>query len=80
MGYQNDKPSMFDDMAPHITAAVQSEIAEQLFDSWIGGHLDEGMFYADYQMALMTDDISVKKRFNEYWEVTPDDDEYLEVG
>lgn len=42
MGYQNDKPSMFDDMAKHISDTVLLDIQEQLFDSWISGHIDEG--------------------------------------
>lgn len=78
MGYQNDKPSMFDDMAKHISDTVLLDIQEQLFDSWISGHIDEGTFIADYEMASMCSDESVKKQFNEYWQVEPGEEYYIE--
>lgn len=79
MGYSNDKPSMFDDMPKHIGDAVISEISDHLFECWIGGHLDEGMFLADYEMAFFTNDPIVRKKFNEYWEVKEGDEHFLEV-
>ena len=78
MGYSNDQPSMFDDMPKHIADAVVQEISEDLFDSWITGHLDEGVFIADYEMANMCSDDSVKQRFNEYWKVEPGEEYYIE--
>jgi len=77
MGYSNDKPSMFDDMPEHIANAIVQEISEELFDNWISGHLDEGMFIADYEMASMSSDESVKKQFNEYWQVEEGEEYYL---
>lgn len=78
MGYSNDKPSMFDDMPEHITNAIVQEISEELFDNWITGHLDEGMFIADYEMASMCSDNSVREKFNTYWDVQPGEEYYLE--
>jgi hypothetical protein len=78
MGYQNDKPSMFDGAPEHVLNAIVQEISEDLFDNWIAGHLDEGMFIADYEMANMCSDDSVKKQFNEYWDVQPGEEYYLE--
>ena len=78
MGYSNDKPSMFDYIAKHISDAVVQEISEELFDSWIAGHLDEGMFIADYEMAEMCSDKSVKEKFNQYWDVQPGEEYYIE--
>jgi len=78
MGYRNDKPSMFDDMPDQIQGAVIQEVSEQLFDSWIENHQDEGMFIADYEMALMSSNPSIKQRFNEYWEIKEDEEYYLD--
>jgi len=78
MGYRNDKPSMFDDMPQHVKDSVMQECQEALFDSWIEGHLDEGMLIADYEMALMSSDNSVRQKFNEYWEIEKDEEFYLE--
>ena len=78
MGYRNDKPSMFDDMPQHIQDSVMQECQEQLFNSWLEMHLDEGMLFADWQMASMSDDDSVRQRFNEYWEIEKDEEFYLE--
>jgi len=78
MGYRNDKPSMFDDMPDQVQGAVIQEVSEQLFDSWIENHQDEGMFIADYEMASMSSNPSIKQRFNEYWEVKEDEEYYLD--
>jgi hypothetical protein len=40
--------------------------------------VDEGTFYADYQIALMSDNNYLKGRFNQFYDLTPEDDEYLE--
>jgi hypothetical protein len=55
-----------------------SDIADHLLAQWLDSQLDEGTFYADYQIALITDDDSVQKDFNEYYELTKDDDEFIE--
>jgi len=78
MGYRNDKPSMFDDMPQHIQDSVMQECQEQLFNSWLEMNLDEGMLFADWQMASLCSDDSVKQRFNEYWEIEKDEEFYLE--
>lgn len=80
MGYSNNKPSMFDDMPQHISDAVIQEISEELFSNWIAGHLDEGMFIADYEIANISSDLNVKKKFNEYWEVEKGEEYFLEVN
>ena len=70
--------SMFDVIGQHIADAVQLEISDKLFDDWCNSNLDEGIFYADWRMASESDDKYVKKYFNEYYEVQPDEEEYLE--
>ena len=69
---------MFDSMPDDITNAVVQEICGELFDAWILGYLDEGMFLADYEMASMTSNTSVKQKFNEYWDVKPGEVYYLD--
>ncbi len=73
-----DKASMFDSYPPHVTDVILQGIAENLLDSWMTSNADEGTFWSDYQIALMCDDDAVQKDFNEYWELTPDEDEYIE--
>jgi hypothetical protein len=73
----SDKPSMFDTYPKHVTDVILQGIADDLLDSWMNNNLDEGTFWADYQIAMMCDDDAVQKDFNEYYELTPDDDEYI---
>jgi len=74
----SDKASMFDSYPPHVVDAILQGIAEDLLDSWMNNNLDEGTFHADREIALMCDDDAVQKDFNEYYELNPDDDEYIE--
>lgn len=73
----SDKPSMFDTYPKHVTDVILQGIADDLLDSWMNNNLDEGTFWADYQIALMCDDDAVQQDFNEYYELSPDDDEYI---
>jgi hypothetical protein len=75
---ETDKPSFMDKYPVHIQDVIMSDIADHLLAQWLDSQLDEGTFYADYQIALMTDDDSVQKDFNEYYELTKDDDEFIE--
>ena len=72
----NDRGSFLDDENQMLIDAVITEISEQLFEDWNSSNLDEGTFYADYQIALMTDDKYIKSKFNEFYELTPEDEEY----
>ncbi len=54
------------------------DIGLKLFEDWNSSNLDEGTFYADYQIALMSDNNYLKGRFNQFYDLTPEDDEYLE--
>lgn len=68
--------SFLDNENEMLIGAIIQEISEQLFEDWNNSNLDEGTFYADYQIALMTDDRYIKSKFNEFYELTPDDVEY----
>ena len=60
-----------------IDAELQ-EIAEQLLDDWIQSNLDEGVMYADYQFASMSDSNYLKGRFNLFYDLKPEDQYYIE--
>lgn len=68
--------SFLDNENEMLIGAIIQEISEQLFEDWNNSNLDEGIFYADYQIALMTDDRYIKSKFNEFYELTPEDEEY----
>jgi hypothetical protein len=60
-----------------IDAEIQT-ISEQLFDEWMDSNLDEGIFYADRRFAEMSDSNYLKGRFNLFYNLTPDDEHYIE--
>lgn len=62
---------------------VQSQldvIADQLLNDWLQSNQDEGVFWSDYQIALMCDSDYLKGKFNQFYNLKPEDSEYLEVG
>jgi hypothetical protein len=60
-----------------IDAELQ-EIAEQLLDDWMNSNLDEGQLYADWRIADMSSSNYLKGRFNLFYDLTPDNQYYLE--
>ena len=60
-----------------IDAEITS-IGEQLFEDWNNSNLDEGTFWADYQIALMCDSNYLKGRFNQFYDLNKDDEYYIE--
>jgi len=55
-----------------------SEIGEQLVQDWINSNLDEGQLYADWCVAEMSSSNYLKGRFNQFYDLTPTDNYYLE--
>ena len=70
--------SFMDNENEMVIDAVCQEIAEHLFEEWNSSNLDEGILYADWRIAQMTDSNYLRGRFNQHWELTPDDEYYLE--
>ena len=70
--------SFMDNENQMVIDAVCQEIGEHLFNEWNESNLDEGILYADYQIALMCDSNYLKRRYNEHWELTPDEEFYVE--
>ena len=60
-----------------IDAEIQA-IGEQLFNDWMYENLNEGEFYADFRFAEMSDSNYLKGRFNQHYDLKPEDDYYLE--
>jgi hypothetical protein len=69
----------FDDLPDHIRDAVFSDIADQLLEDWINNLLDESQYFADFQIAAMSNDPMMKQKFNQFYELNPEHDDYLEV-
>ena len=62
-----------------VIDAEMTSIGEHLFQEWNDSNLDEGLFYADYQFALMCDSQELKKAFNTYYELNEGDEYYVGV-
>ena len=63
-----------------VIDAIYSDIADQLLDDWIQSNLDEGQYFADFQFASMSDSNYIKGRFNQFYDLNPDNQYYLEVN
>jgi hypothetical protein len=72
------KESFLENENQMVIDAILSEIGEQLVEDWINNNLDEGQLYSDWCIANMSDDNYLKGRFNQHWELTPEDQYYLE--
>jgi hypothetical protein len=72
------KESFLENENQMVIDAILSEIGEQLVEDWINNNLDEGQLYSDWRIADMSDDNYLKGRFNQHWELTPEDQYYLE--
>ena len=72
-----EKGSFLDDENPMVVDAICYEIGMELFEDWNNSNLDEGTFWADYQIALRCDSNYLKGRFNQFYDLKPGDDEYI---
>jgi hypothetical protein len=61
-----------------VIDATLSEIGEMLVEDWINSNLDEGELYSDWRIADMSDSNYLKGRFNQYHDLKPEDQYYLE--
>ena len=69
----------FDNIPDHVRDAVFTDIADQLLDDWINSNLDESQYFADLQIAYRSGDKYLRKQFNEFYNLTPEDNDYFEV-
>jgi hypothetical protein len=70
--------SFLEDENQMVIDAEMSAIADQLLDDWIQSNLDEGQYYADKCFAEMCDSNYLKGRFNQFYDLKPEDDDYIE--
>ena len=61
-----------------VIDAIYSEIGDHLVEQWIQSNLDEGQMYADWCFASMSDSNYMKGRFNQFYDLKPEDQYYLE--
>jgi len=73
-------PSFLDDENQMVIDAELQVIADHLLTEWINSNLDEGQLYSDYQIASMCDSNYLKGRFNQFYDLKPEDQYYLEVN
>ena len=52
-------------------------ISGQLFDEWNDSNCNEGLMYADFKIAQMSDDAVIINAFHEHWGITPDDEYWI---
>ena len=70
--------SFMDNENQMVIDATLSEIADELLDSWMQSNLDEGLLYADWQIAMRCNSNYLKGRYNQHWELEPDEEFYVE--
>jgi hypothetical protein len=61
-----------------VIDATYSEIGAMLVEDWVNANLDEGQLFADYRFAEMSDNNYLKGRFNQFYDLTPGDQYYLD--
>ena len=61
-----------------VIDATYSEIGDMLVEDWVNANLDEGQMYADFRFAEMSDSNYLKGRFNQHYDLQPEDQYYLE--
>ena len=70
--------SFLDKESQGVVALELQVIADHLLNEWINSNLDEGVLYSDYQIALMCDSNYLKGRYNQFYNLTPEDEYYVE--
>ena len=71
--------SAFENVPQPLKEAVFTEIADTLLQQWIDSLADEGQYYLDHQIASMSGDEEFAKAFNKFYELTPEDKDYINV-
>ena len=69
--------SFLDDINQMVIDAEIQTISEQLFDDWMNANLDDGQFWADYRFAELSNDKTIKNKFNNHWDIKKGEEYYL---
>lgn len=70
----------FDDVNEMVRDAIFSDIADQLLEDWMNAKADEGQYYLDHQIALMSGDPMLRDKFNKFYNLTEADDDYFRLS
>jgi hypothetical protein len=70
--------SFLDNENQMLVDSIISDISETLFEQWNSANLDEGLLYADWRIASISNDSYIASRFNSHWELVPEDEYYLD--
>jgi hypothetical protein len=70
--------SFLDNENQMVIDAILQEIAEELLDEWMNNNLDEGQYFADLEIASRSNSNYLKGRFNQFYDLNPEHDDYLE--
>ena len=71
--------SFLDNENQMVIDATLQEIAEELLEEWMNANLDEGQYFADFQIAFKSNDKYIKDKFNQFYKLNPEHEDYLEV-
>lgn len=69
----------YDDLNEMVRDAIFSDIADQLLEDWMNAKADEGQYYLDHQIALMSGDPLIRTKFNQFYDLKPEDEDYFNV-
>lgn len=70
--------SFLESMDEEIVNDLINDIAGHLFDEWHDSNCNEGLLYADWKIASMSDSRDIVNAYNEYWELEEDDEYYID--
>lgn len=60
-----------------VIDATVVEIGVQLFEQWNDSNLDEGTFYADWQIAKMCNDNYLIDKFHKHYDIKEGDEYFV---
>ena len=61
-----------------LVNATYKEIGDILVEDWVQSNLNEGQLYSDWRIADISDSNYLKGRFNLFYDLSPEDQYYLE--
>jgi hypothetical protein len=77
MDNELNETSFMDNLPEQVRDEVYKEIADHLLNEWLSTNADEGLFWHDYQIAVGSTNPIVIEAFNNHYNLTPSDENYL---
>lgn len=74
---KNEDDSFLDFIEQDELDKIIEIVSRQLFDEWMGSNLDDGIFWADYRFAELSNDKTIKNKFNNHWDIKKGEEYYL---